>query len=366
MFPLRVVFLLCTALPLASCSTVAYYHQAITGQLDILARTHRIVDLLNDSPPSVDAELPPKPALTTEQKNRLRTVLRIRQFATDTLALPDNGSYSVYADLERPMVAWNVIATPEFSLTPREWCYPIAGCAPYRGFFKRRDAERLAAELRSEQLDVRVAGVAAYSTLGWFRDPVLSTHLRHDDNELAALLFHELAHQVVYIPGDAAFNESFATTVEIEGLRRWLQAQGNPAAFETDRRRRARHAEFVEMMLATRTQLATVYASALDDAQKRAAKQRAFDELRTAYSELKARWGGDGRYDGWFAQPLNNAHLATVELYHQYVPAFQALLAEAHEDLPAFYRAVRAVSRLPQAVRQQRLSAADATQTAQP
>ena len=366
MLPLRVVLLLCAALPLAGCSTFGYYTQAITGQLDILGRSHRIADLLDESAPPPDDIPYPRPALTAEQKTRLATVLRIRSFATEVLALPDNGSYTVYADLERPMVAWNVIATPEFSLTPKEWCYPFAGCVPYRGFFARTAAERLAHELRLDRLDVRVAGVAAFSTLGWFRDPVLSTHLRNDNTELAALLFHELAHQVVYIPGDAAFNESFATTVEIEGLRRWLQAQGNVAAFESARRRRERHAEFVELVLATRTRLATVYASTHDDVEKRAAKQREFDALRTAYGELKTRWGGDDRYDGWFAQPLNNAHLATVELYHQYVPAFQALLAEAHEDLPTFYRAVRALSRLPQATRQQRLDTGGTTRMAQP
>jgi predicted aminopeptidase len=362
MHVLRPALLLMTAL-LSGCSTLGYYSQAIGGQLDILARTRPISELLADTPAD-DPQATAAP-LAPELKARLATVLKVRAFATEALALPDNGSYSVYADLGRPMVAWNVIATPEFSLTPREWCYPFAGCVPYRGYFARARAERFAAELRRERLDVRVAGVAAYSTLGWFRDPVLNTHLRHDDAELAALIFHELAHQIVYVPGDAVFNESFATTVEIEGLRRWLVAHGDPAAFESHHAARRRHAEFVALVLDTRAQLVAVYAAPDGDEAKRAAKRRQFEALRADYAHLKERWGGDDRYDHWFAQDLNNAHLVTVGLYHQHVPAFQALLAEVHEDLPAFYRAVRALSRLSESARQSRLAALGATRLSQ-
>jgi predicted aminopeptidase len=210
--------------------------------------------------------------------------------------------------------------------------------------------------LRREHLDVRIAGVAAYSTLGWFRDPVLNSQLRLDDTELAAVLFHELAHQEIYVPGDAAFNESFATTVEIEGLRRWLAATGNPAAFETWQHSRARQQQFVDLVLRYRARLADLYASAADDNAKRAGKKQMFATLRDEYAQLKTHWDGDNRYDGWFAQDLNNAHLAGIGLYHEHVPELQRLLAAHGGDLPAFYRAVRALSRLPAADRNARLA----------
>jgi len=337
------LFVVITASLLASCSSIRYYSQAIGGQLDILGRSQPITELLDGPDPSEPRHVP----LTPQLRQRLETAQRIREFATTVLHLPDNGSYSVYADLGRNMVAWNVIATPEFSLTPKEWCYPFAGCVPYRGYFSRNDAEQEAADLRTQGLDVRVAGVAAYSTLGWFRDPILNTHLQRSDTELAALIFHELAHQLLYLPGDAAFNESFATTVEIEGLRRWLDHTGNPEAFAADQADRARQAEFVALVRSFRERLVALYATDLEPVAMRRAKARVFAELRDAHSTLKQRWGGTSRYDHWFAQDLNNAHLASVELYHQHVPAFQALLARVGHDLPRFYRAARRLGHRP-------------------
>jgi len=357
---MRTLRLLCAVVATgftAGCSTLAYYSQAIGGQLDILARSRSIDELL-DGQRVVDGDerLPPT-YVSPQLRQRLLTVQRIRRFATEALQLPDNGSYTVYADLERPMVAWNVVATPEFSFQAKTWCYPFAGCVPYRGYFSRQRAEQFAAELRVEGLDVRVAGVAAYSTLGWFRDPVLNTQIRRDDVDLAALIFHELAHQTVYIPGEAAFNESFATTVETEGLRRWEAANGSPAEFEQHRLEQGRHAEFVALVLDTRAQLESIYASTATDSEKRAAKTERIAALRAAYALLRKRWNGDDRYDHWFAQDLNNAHLASVELYHQLVPAFQAVLKETGGDLAAFYRVTRALSRMTPEARQARLQA---------
>ena len=369
---LRIFLLLTVTLFATSCANLGYYSQAVTGQLDILARTRTIAELLDDSP-VVGAEpyAAPQP-LAPAVKARLATVLRVRDFATQTLALPDNDSYRVYADLDRAQVAWNVVATPEFSLTPKEWCFPVAGCVPYRGYFSHKRAQQFADELRDERLDVRVAGVAAYSTLGWFRDPVFSTQLRRSDNDIAALIFHELAHQKLYLRGDATFNESFATTVEIEGMHRWL-AQGNDkAALDNYLLDRTRHTQFVDLLLKYRTRLEALYASPLpDDArdgvgsprrelaveeQMRAAKARDFEALRAEYALLREHWDGYKGYDTWFTQDLNNAHLASVGLYHQYVPAFQALLASVHGDLPAFYRLARDLSRLPTAERAARLA----------
>lgn len=339
---------------LSGCATLGYYAQAIGGQLDILGRSQPIREILA-GPAAADPEH--GIAVSPATRARLATVLRVRAFAVEALGLPDNDSYRRYAELDRSAVAWNVIATPEFSLVPDTWCYPIAGCVPYRGYFAQENAQRLAGQLKRDGRDVRIAAVAGYSTLGWFADPLLSTQLARDDTGLAGLIFHELAHQVLYLPGDAAFNESFATAVEIEGLRRWLGANGNSAEFERWQAERGRQAEFVQLILDCRRRLEELYASSRSAADMRAEKVKVFAELRAAYMERRRHWGEDGGYDRWFAQDLNNAHLASVELYHQYVPAFQALLAQNHNDWRGFYRVARALSRLPAAERTSRLAA---------
>lgn len=346
--------LLVSAALVSGCGTLGYYAHAVNGQLDILARSRPIEDLLNGS---ATGATEPAGAVPEALRRRLATILQIRAFATETLGLPDNGSYREYAELDRPAVAWNVIATPEFSLAPERWCYPFAGCVPYRGFFAHRRAQRFAAELRRSGRDVRIASVAAYSTLGWFRDPVLSPQLQRDDVELAALLFHELAHQQIYVANDAAFNESFATFVERRGLRRWLEHEGNRAAYDAWLAERARHARFLALLRVHRGKLEAVYESDLPVEAKRAAKARVFAEMRATYRSQRAEWGNDPGYDGWFAQDLNNAHLAGIELYHQYVPAFEALFENSGRDFRRFYRAARRVARLPAGERSARLTA---------
>lgn len=344
---------LLTLLPLllaGGCATVGYYTQAVGGQLEILGRARPIGELLDEAVPGDD--LAPRAPLAPETRARLALILEMRAFASRELALPDNGSYRSYADLERPYPAWNVVATPELALTPQEWCFPFAGCVPYRGYFSREHALRFAAGLKERGLDVRVAPVTAYSTLGWFRDPILASQLRDDDASLAAVMFHELAHQRLYVPGDAAFNESFATAVEIEGVRRWLTVRGTPAAFADYERERAQRAAFVSLVLDYRQRLEKVYVSSADDADKRAAKGAILAELRTAGSQ----WDANAGYAAWFAQELNNAHLASVGLYHQHVPAFQALLAQTHGELEAFYRRAGELGELAPPARAARLA----------
>jgi predicted aminopeptidase len=359
---LRIFLLLAMAALAAGCANLGYYGQAVGGQLDILARTRPIAELLDDAPAASTDTPTVAPPLAPAVKARLATVLQIREFATRTLALPDNGSYRVYADLDRAQVAWNVVATPEFSLTPMEWCFPFAGCVPYRGYFSREGAQQFAEALKQDRLDVRIASVAAYSTLGWFRDPVFSTQLRRSDADIAALIFHELAHQKLYLRGDTAFNESFATAVEIEGMRRWL-AQGNDATdMDNYLRDNTRHTEFVALLLKFRTRLELLYASPLPENQMRAAKAHDFEALRAEYAILRQQWGGYDGYDTWFAQDLNNAHLASIGFYNQYVPAFQRLLAIVQGDLPAFYRRARTLSRLPTAERAAQLAEINSTQ----
>lgn len=385
---LRIHLLLAAAMLNSGCTSIGYYSQAIFGQLDILTRTHAISELLDDSLEDDTGAYTSRPSLTPAIKARLATVLRIRDFATQALMLPDNGSYRVYAELDRTQAAWNVVATPEFSFTPKEWCFPIAGCVPYRGYFSQASAQQFAEVLKQDRLDVRVAGVTAYSTLGWFRDPVFSTQLRRSDADIAALVFHELAHQQLYLRDDATFNESFATAVEIEGMHRWLAQDGDEAALSNYLRNKARQTEFVALLLKYRTRLEALYALPLPEESMRAAKARNYAALKTEYAELRnqrvrtdvrdsigmrpatnerVRVGSDRSkprqalaidqgYDAWFAQGINNAHLASVGLYHQYVPAFQTLLARVHGDMTAFYKLAHDLSRLPKEERTARLT----------
>jgi len=352
----RLVLLLVAGLSVSGCTTLGYYGQAASGGYAILARSQPIAALLDDGA-NIGPDFRPPPAeLPPGVKARLARVEAIRDFASRDLGLPDNDSYRMYADLGRPVVAWNVVATPEFSLTPKEWCFPVAGCVAYRGYFSPERAQRFAATLQRDGLDVRVTAVAGYSTLGWFPDPVLKSQLQRSDAELAGLIFHELGHQQLYVPGDTAFNESFATTIELEGLRRWFARHHDPAALQTYLLEKSRQEELVQLVLRNRARLEALYAGPLSPPDMRAAKAGVFAELRHAYAEQRQRWGGYSGYDAWFAQDLNNACLASIGIYHQYVPAFVELLRREHGELPAFYQAAKRLSHLPAGERGQRLA----------
>jgi predicted aminopeptidase len=339
------VAVLAAVLALAGCGNLGYYWQSVGGQFDIWQREVPIERLLAD--PGID------PAL----KAQLERALRIRDYASRELGLPDNRSYRSYADLARPFVVWNVFAAPEFSLLPKQWCFPFAGCVNYRGYFSEDEARAMAERLKAEGHDVHVGGVPAYSTIGGFADPVLNTFIRYPEPELARLLFHELAHQVVYVRDDTVFNESFATVVEQAGVARWLAAHGS----EADRARHAKLQQFRErfrrLVAQTRSELAALYAADLPAAEKRRRKAEAFAALKQAYAEERRDWGGFPGFDRWFAQPLGNAHLVSVAIYTQQVPAFEALLRQQDNDLGRFYRAVRELAALPAAERRHRLAA---------
>jgi predicted aminopeptidase len=327
----------------ASCSEVGYYAQCVQGHLGLLARRQPIEAVLAD------------PATAPRLREKLAAVLRIRDFASGELGLPENGSYRCYADLQRPDVVWNVVAAPEFSLLPKQWCFPVAGCVSYRGYYERADAERLAGELRAAGHDVDLYGVDAYSTLGWFDDPVLNTFVDRSEASLAALIFHELAHQRLYIDGDSAFNEAFASAVEQEGVARWLERQGRSQELAAWREGRRRETEFDSLLRATRQRLADLYAAPLSEEQKRAGKAHAFAELEQAYRRLKDEWGGYAGYDRWFEVPPNNARLASVGTYRDHLAAFGELLRRQGGDFPAFYRAAAELGRLPSTERLARL-----------
>ena len=345
--------LLASLASLGGCSSWSdgpgYYWQSMAGHLAVMREARPIRELL--AQPGID------PAL----RHKLEQVLEIRRFASVDLALPSNGSYTEYADLKRPFVVWNVFATPELSLKLLEWCFPVAGCVTYRGYYDRQDAERFAATLRADGYEAFVRGVPAYSTVGWFDDPVLNTFVRYPDGELARLVFHELAHQVLYVKGDSTFNESFATAVEQAGLERWLAAReaagGDPALRSEWQRFAERRGQFLALLKRHRGALEAAYASPVSDDDKRASKREIFASLRRDYEALKAQWGGYAGYDRWFAQPLTNAHLASVATYTEQVPAFRALLAQQGDDLPAFYAAARRLGELPKADRERALAA---------
>jgi predicted aminopeptidase len=325
-------------LALSGCQTLSYYAQAVGGQFELMRKAQPVSEWIAD------------PATPAALRERLELAERMRAFASRELKLPDNGSYRSYARLDRPYVVWNVFAAPEFSVNPIESCFPVAGCVDYRGFFARADAERYAAELRAKGLDVFSYGVPAYSTLGWFDDPLLSTFIGYPDWELARLMFHELAHQLVYVKGDTTFNESFAVTVEDEGVRRWLDFEGRGAELAAFRQAEARKRAFVGLIEDARARLAHVYAEPLAPDAMRAAKQAEFARLAERYAALKERWGGYSGYDRLMAEP-NNALLASISAYTQLVPAFRRELAAVHGDLGAFYARVKALARLPKAER---------------
>ena len=340
----------------ASCGSVRYYSQAVWGGAGVLVKRRSIDRLLEPGRAEV---------LAAATRERLRLAVDIRDFASRELALPDNRSYRSFADLGRPYAVWNVVAAPHLSLEPKTWCYPFAGCAAYRGYFDERTARRYGDRLAAQGYDVRVGGVAAYSTLGWFADPVLNTFLDYADADLAALIFHELAHQVAYVKDDSAFNESFATAVEVAGVRRWLRSQGRSdelAAFERGRERRR---DLNRFLVEVREELAAIYRSEDGDERKLALKAEGFRSLAARYRrELVPVWraagnggvGGESDMGGWLSR-LNNADLVSVATYNDLVPAFQALLKATGEDFPAFYAEVERLAGLAPAEREAELAA---------
>ena len=336
---LRLILAATLCLLVAGCANIAYYAQAVEGQMRLMAGRRPISEVVNDT--ATDPGL----------RRQLEQAIAIREFASRELALPNNGSYRTYADLGRPYVVWNVFAAPEFSLEPQQWCMVFIGCVNYRGYYDKNDAELYANELRQAGADTFVGGVSAYSTLGYFNDPVLNTFLRFGDQEVARIIFHELAHQLVYADGDSAFNESFATAVENEGMHRWLNKLAVPEKLRDFEKQQERKAQFYRLVADCRDKLRAIYASSLTPDEKRRAKTEVIEELQHNYTVLKASWGGYGGYDQWFNQPVNNAVLSSVTLYTQWVPAFQALLEQEGGSLPRFYQRVAALARLTKAER---------------
>jgi predicted aminopeptidase len=278
-----------------------------------------------------------------------------RAFASRELGLPNNKSYTSYADLKREFVVWSVVATPEFSVEPREWCFPIVGCVAYRGYFRQASAEKFAETLRREGFDTIVGGVPAYSTLGKFNDPILNTMMAYGDDELASIMFHELSHQVIYIADDTSFNEAFAVTVEQEGLARWLKFRGREEDLSKYLKRRARQTEGVALVASFRRELKMLYGTPLPAEVMRPRKAEVFARLVRALRELDSRYGTQSGLASELDGKPNNARLASLATYYECVPGFEKLLADEQHDLPRFYAAVRVVAQLPREERRARL-----------
>ncbi len=328
---------------LNGCASVSYYGQLASGQLQLLRAREPVEKVIAD--PSRDATL----------RKHLAQSQKARAFASEHLHLPDNQSYRLYADIGRPFVVWNVFATSEFSLTPQNHCFPIAGCVAYRGYYSQSAARGEAAIQRLQGMDVSIGGVEAYSTLGWFNDPIINTMMGWGDERLATLIFHELAHQRFYVKDDTEFNESFATFVEQEGTRQWRAFRGLSA--DTDSRLQQRD-QFIGLVLQTRSRLEKLYAQPLPIEQMRERKAAEFEQFRRDYRVMRdSQWAGDKRYDGWVNAPLNNARLLPFGLYDQWVPAFAALFKKVGGDWGRFYAEVERLGGLPVAERKAALKA---------
>jgi predicted aminopeptidase len=353
-----VLSLVVVAVALCGCQTLGFYAQAIKGEYQLLAHEKPIPKLL------AAPQTPPR------LKERLQLIEALRAFAASALKLPVDNQYSKYVDVHRQFVVWNIEAAPEFSLQPKAWWYPFVGSLDYRGYFSEHGAQACAQGLRRKGWDVYVGGVEAYSTLGWFKDPVLNTFIFEPDSELAETLFHELGHQRVFASGDTDFNEAFATTVGQEGARRWLLARDDTGAYNRYLTELRRTSQFVHLVMDTRSQLEALYGDTetpdgkvkatqlkrgVPRAEMRQQKQRIFDEFHRRYAELRAQWGDHIEHDEWLSDEVNNAELNSVATYYDLLPDFERLLQSNGGDLEKFYQAADRLAKEPRIKRRQSL-----------
>ena len=357
---LFVAVLLVIVIGVSGCHTLSFYGQAVKGQYQIFAHQESI------------EKLTASPSTPETLKSRFRLLSDLRSFASQELKLPTDDHYRKYVDVHRPYVVWNVEAAPEFSMEPKSWWYPLLGSLEYRGYFSRSGATNYANYLRRKGYDVSVGGVGAYSTLGWFKDPVLNTFIFEEDSELAEVIFHELAHQRLFARGDTDFNEAFATTVGQEGARRWLKATNNAAALDQYLAHLQHSTEFVHLVMTTRTRLQALYQDqVLPDGKIKASKHRpdlpepelrrrkkaVLDEMLARFGQLKEHWNNGSDYEGWFKHPINNAHLNSVAAYYDLVPGFEQLLTINDGNMEQFYRDAERLSHEPKPSRHAQLRA---------
>ena len=325
---------------LPGCADLSYYMHSVRGHLDVINRSQPIDELLQAQ--STEADL----------RRQLELVGQIRQFAFEQLHLPESDSYTEYADLQRDYVLKSLFASEEFSIAAHQWCYPIVGCAGYRGYFDEQRLQRYIDELKSRRFDVFVARVPAYSTLGWFDDPVLNTFIHWPDYRLAGLIFHELSHQRLYIDGDTTFNESFAMAVQHAGVEKWLQQQGRTQDLAAYQRHLAGRDRVMDFIAERRSMLSQLYRQSMPPEQKRVAKEAFLQAMQDDYQTLSNEFEGRDGFAKWFAGGLNNAKLVSVSTYHARTPAFRRLLEHHDGDFDTFFRHVERIGDLPTQQRQ--------------
>jgi len=330
LFALLIVSLL---FGLTSCSTVSYYSQAISGHLKLINAREDIADILKQ------ADLDPI------LKTKLLKAQQIRRYASVRLGLPDNGSYKSFVATGQDYITWNVVAAREFSVQAKTWCFPVAGCVSYKGYYHQQDAVDLAEQLKQEGYDTTINGATAYSTIGWFDDPILDTMLKGQDIRLAGLIFHELAHQQIYIKGDSDFNEAFATFVEQQGVRIWLKNTQGEQQLQLYEQLLQRRQGFTQLLLDTRKQLQNIYQKDLSFEEKASKKQQAFSQLQINYQVFKQQQHGYSGYDQWFSLNLNNANLVSTSTYKRLVPAFEKIYLAAGQDMRSFYEKVEVLAK---------------------
>jgi predicted aminopeptidase len=306
--------------------SLGYYAQSLLGQLELILKRKPLYALID------------WPGTPPELNRKLKLIIEIRRFAVQELGLPDNGSYSSYTPLDRPYVVWNVMATPELSFEPARWCFPFIGCQTYAGYFSEDKARHYASRLSSGGEDVYVSGVAAYSTLGWFSDPVPSTLLRWDDAQLVNYVIHELAHQILYVPGDTAFNEAFAVAVAKHGVRRWLERNATPLDVAEFQAATEREREFATLIMETRQRLVSLYRQAISPQNMRGNKALILKEMKLKYAALRSKWGGFRGYDSFMNEGLNNAKLSSVVTYQEHARAFDHLFDATSGRFHEIYR----------------------------
>lgn len=332
--------LLLWAILLSGCETVHFYTQATAGQIRILSSRRPVEEVIHD------------PGTSQEVRRKLELVSSIRAFAEDRLDLPVQDAYASYVETGQSYVVWNVFAAPELSLEMKTFCFPVAGCVNYKGFFKEADARDAAAALRRGGYDVYVGGVVAYSTLGWFDDPIMDTFLRRNDTRLAALLFHELAHKAVYVPGDTSFNEGFATALERYALKQWLSHRGNREAYAEYEAAELRRQQVIDLIRKARDRLVDLYGRDLDTDTTRQRKHEIIEALREDYRQLRQSWDGHTEFQTWMTGNVNNAAIGAVGAYQDRVPAFETILRRLEFDIPAFVEECRELAAMDEAERE--------------
>ncbi len=339
----RVFLIIGASLFIQGCTSLGYYWEKVQGQAEILNKQQPIQAVIEN------------PKTTASVKAKLINVQQARKFASDVLLLPDNDSYRNYADIGRDYVVWTVVATPPYSIKPKEWCFLIVGCLSYRGYFSKQSAEDFAAKLKKQGMDVYVSGIKAYSTLGWFDDPLLNTMLYKSEAYRVGIIFHELAHQKIYVENDTAFNEAFATSVELEGIKAWFKHEAKQQKFKKYLISKKRDKVFKHLLKNSRTQLKKLYAENKTSQQLQVGKKSIFTQLQVDYTKFKHHWHGYTGYDKWMSQGLNNAHLALVATYNDWLPAFSHLFENTNRNYQLYYKKIKQLTELDKNQREKQL-----------